>query len=505
MLRFCCGLAAPLAKDDILAYPVLMTSPTNSAVRFLLNGLSPVCVAAPPDMTVLQWLRTRRRLTGTKEGCAEGDCGACTVVVGEAENGALTWRPVNACIMMMGQLHGRLLVTVEGLADGEALHPVQSAMIERHASQCGFCTPGFVMSLFAAFRSGEAPQTQTIHDSIAGNLCRCTGYRPIVEAAHDALGAGGQDVYSAQEPQILAALEAIAAELDLICETPEGRFHAPTTKAALHAALRADPHARLISGGTDLALDVTKRHLRLPSLLSLGSIPAMRRIEVRDDEIVAGAAAPYADLLSALTLIDESFAVLLRRLGSRQIRSLGTIGGNLANASPIGDTPPALLALGARVRIDGVNGAREISLDDFYTGYRRTVLQPGEYIESVAIPRPGADAFFRVDKISRRFDQDISAVCGAFSFIRDGERIMAPRVAFGGMAATPARAKRTEEALAGAIFSNETLAQAQAAMAQDFAPISDFRASADYRLRTAQNLLARWRLAAMGLEMEAAQ
>ncbi|MDB5571389.1 MAG: FAD-binding molybdopterin dehydrogenase [Hyphomicrobiales bacterium] len=482
-----------------------MTSPTSSAVRFLLNGLAPVSVAAPPDMTVLQWLRTRRRLTGTKEGCAEGDCGACTVVVAQARDGALEWRPVNACIMMMGQLHGRLLVTVEGLADGEALHPVQSAMVERHASQCGFCTPGFVMALFAAFRSREAPQTETIHDSIAGNLCRCTGYRPIVDAAHDALSGGAGDAYSALEPQIVAALEDICAGPDLACVTPEGRFLAPSTREALHAALRDDPGARLIGGGTDLALEVTKRHARLPSLISLGALPHLARIEVRDHEIVAGAAATYADLLPALTLIDESLAILLRRLGSRQIRSLGAIGGNLANASPIGDTPPALLALGARVRIDGLNGPREVSLDDFYVGYRRTVLQPGDYIESVAIPRPRPGAFFRVDKISRRFDQDISAVCAAISFEREGARILAPRVAFGGMAATPARARRTEEALAGATFSNETLAKAKAAMAEDFAPISDFRASAGYRLRTAQNLLERWRLLALGADMEAAE
>ena len=464
----------------------------SNSVRFLLNGLTEVAAEAPPDLSVLQWLRTHRRLTGTKEGCAEGDCGACTIVLADAHESALNWRAANACILMMGQVHGKLLVTVEGLADGALLHPVQAAMVERHASQCGFCTPGFVMSLFAAYRQGEAPETEAIHDALAGNLCRCTGYRPIVDAARDALPSGGIDRFTPMEPAIVASLHAINNAGALDCVTKHGRFTVPRTRADLARELAANPEARIISGGTDLALDITKRHQRLPHLISLVSVPELRRIEVSDIEIIAGAAATYAELLPHLAMLDPSFEVLLRRLGSRQIRSLGTIGGNLANASPIGDTPPALLALGAFVRLESAAGSRELGLDDFFTGYRRTALQPGEFIESVRIPKPAHGALFRVDKISRRFDQDISAVCGAIAFsLRDG-LIHAPRIAVGGMAATPLRARHAEVAL----VETQSFERAADALAQDFQPLSDFRASADYRLQTAQNLFERWRLIA---------
>ncbi len=464
----------------------------SNSVRFLLNGLTEVAAAAPPDLTVLQWLRTHRRLTGTKEGCAEGDCGACTIVLADACDGGLHWRAANACILMMGQIHGKLMVTVEGLADGALLHPVQTAMVERHASQCGFCTPGFVMSLFAAFRQGAAPETEAIHDTLAGNLCRCTGYRPIVDAARDALSSGGIDRFTPMESAIAAALHAIDSAGPLDCVTPQGRFTAPRTKADLVRELETNPDARLICGGTDLALDVTKRHQRLPHLISLASVRELRRIEVSNSGIIAGATATYADLSPHLATLDPSFAILLRRLGSQQIRSMGAIGGNLANASPIGDMPPALLALGAFVRLESAAGVRELELDDFFVGYRRTVLQKGEFIESVRIPKPARSAMFRVDKISRRFDQDISALCGAIAFSMQDGLIRAPRIAFGGMAATPMRARHAEAAL----LETQSFERAADALAQDFQPLSDFRASAGYRLHTAQSLFERWRLIA---------
>ncbi|MBX9758208.1 MAG: xanthine dehydrogenase small subunit [Beijerinckiaceae bacterium] len=477
----------------------------SAKVRFLLNGLEEVAVAPAPDLTILQWLRTQRRLTGTKEGCAEGDCGACTIAVAEPRDGALAWLPANSCIMMVGQLHGRLLVTVEGLADGGELHPVQSAMVAHHASQCGFCTPGFVMSLFAAFRSGNRAEADGVHDSIAGNLCRCTGYRPIVDAALDALSQPRTDRFSDLKAQIAERLRAIAAGGALACASPEGRFVAPMTRAELTSALRNDPSARILAGGTDLGLDVTKRRQRQSSLISVNAVRELKLLEKRRGELVLGAAVTYADALPHLAAIDESIGVLLRRLGSSQIRALGTIGGNLANASPIGDTPPILIALGASVVIGGARGEREMALDEFFTGYRRTALEAGEFIDRIVIPLPGAGRFVRVDKISRRFDQDISAVCGAISFSRDGDTIRQPRIAFGGMAATPARARRAEQALDGAPFIAEAFAAAAQALREDFTPIDDFRASARYRMSAAQNLFERWFLIAGGAATEAAQ
>lgn len=477
----------------------------SASIRFLLNGLEEVSVAVAPDLTVLQWLRQSRRLTGTKEGCAEGDCGACTIAIAEARDGALIWAPANACIMLMGQLHARLLVTVEGLAEGENLHPVQKAMVAHHASQCGFCTPGFVMSLFAAWRGASSGDVEGIHDSIAGNLCRCTGYRPIVAAAQEAMAGPRADRFDALAADIVDRLKAISSARALTCATHEGKFIAPASRADFAAALNADPSARILAGGTDLGLDVTKRRQRQPSLISINAVQELKRIETRDGALVIGAAATYADALPHLARIDASVGVLLRRLGSTQIRALGTIGGNLANASPIGDTPPILMALGASVIVGSVRGEREVPLDEFFSGYRRTAMAKGEFIDRIVIPLPHANDFIRVDKISRRFDQDISAVCGAIAFRREGERIVAPRIAFGGMAATPARARTAEQALDGAMATRESFEAAARALAVDFTPIDDFRASAAYRIRVAQNLVRRWFLAASGALPEAAE
>jgi xanthine dehydrogenase small subunit len=291
----------------------------------------------------------------------------------------------------------------------------------------------------------------------------------------------------------------------LASATADSKFSAPRTRADLAAALRSDPSARILAGGTDLGLDVTKRRQRQPSLISINAVRELQLIETRDGALVIGAGVTYAQAMPHLAAIDPSIGVLLRRLGSAQIRALGTIGGNIANASPIGDTPPILMALGASVIVGGAQGEREIPLDEFFTGYRRTALEKGEFIDRVIIPRAGADCFVRVDKISRRFDQDISAVCGAIAFQRNGEFIASPRIAFGGMAATPARAKRAEAALDGAPMTQETFEAAAQALAADFAPIDDFRASAAYRMRAAQNLARRWFLIATGALLEAAE
>lgn len=467
-----------------------MTETAKDPLRFLLNGVETVTLNPAPDLTILEWLRNHRRLTGTKEGCAEGDCGACTVAIGEVDDGQLRFRAINACVAMTAQLHGKMLVTVEGLAQGKQLHPVQSAMVENHASQCGFCTPGFVMSLFARFHDQAPPELEEIHDTLAGNLCRCTGYRPIVDAAMQALGESRDDRFTGKIEDCIAELAKLDAPPTSV-NSADGETFLPQRRAQLNALLTQHPQAVLLAGGTDLGLDVTKRSKRWPLVISLQNVEELNTISADDRRLRIGAAANYSDIMPYFARFGESAMTLLRRLGSTQIRNLGTMGGNIANASPIGDTPPLLLALGATLHIDGVNGERTIAIDDCFTGYRKTALAAGEYIASIEIPYPQDNEFFYTEKISRRFDQDISAVCGAFWLRLENGLIADARIAYGGMAARPERAAHAEKALAGAPFATHSFEAAARALSQDFKPISDFRASANYRMTTAQNLLRR--------------
>ncbi|MGE3244933.1 MAG: xanthine dehydrogenase small subunit [Beijerinckiaceae bacterium] len=462
------------------------------SIAFLLNGLERVTLSPAPDLTILEFLRQQRRLTGTKEGCAEGDCGTCTVAIGEAQDGRLQWKAVNACIAMASQLDGKLLVTVEGLAEGAVLHPVQRAMVDNHASQCGFCTPGFVMALFARFHNGPYEDDSDIHDALAGNLCRCTGYRPIVDAARSALKGERADRFGAKEQEIVAALAGLADEPPRSASDGEGRTALPHSLAELKAALAKNPDAVLLAGGTDLGLDVTKRGKRWRSVVSLAGVGELTRIEAREDGLSIGAAATYADILPHLAPFGESVETLLRRLGSRQIRNLGTIGGNIANASPIGDTLPLLLALDARFLLDGTAGARSIAASDFFTGYRKTVLRSGEFIASIELDRLRENEGVRVDKISRRFDQDISAVCGAIFWRMEAGVLADVRIAFGGMADRPKRARSGEAALRGQPVSETAFETAAAVLSRDFSPLSDFRGSAAFRMTSAQNLMRAW-------------
>jgi xanthine dehydrogenase small subunit len=355
-------------------------------------------------------------------------------------------------------------------------------MVDCHASQCGFCTPGFVMALFAFQQSGEAAEEATIHDALAGNLCRCTGYRPIVDAARR-LGKPAEPRFT--DPAELPPRES----LTLAHGTQE--FWAPTSLGALLRIVGDHPGIHVLAGGTDLGLWVTKEHRPLDRVVSVTRVPELKRITVDDRAVTLGAAVTYTD---ALWVIDQkwpSLAELVRRIGSRQIRNLGTIGGNIANASPIGDMPPALIALGATLLLRTAAGAREIPLEAFFIDYRRTVLQPGEIIEAVKIPLPRPGELFRTYKVAKRWDQDISAVCGAFRLTLAGDQIRDARVAYGGMAATPRRAPTCEATLIGAPWSAETIEAAAVALADDYAPLTDLRATADYRLKVASNLLLR--------------
>jgi xanthine dehydrogenase small subunit len=465
------------------------------AVRFLLGHQPRELRKFDPNLTVLNWLRDVARRTGTKEGCAEGDCGACTVVLGELAGDRIRYRAVNACILFVPQLDGRQLITVEHLRgpDG-ALHPVQQAMVECHGSQCGFCTPGFVMSLFALYHEDPAPARQRILDALAGNLCRCTGYRPIVEAARRMYELGAGDQFSAREPKTIARLEAIRGGDRLAFAHAGKRCFAPRRVDDLAALCEHFPSACLLAGGTDVALWVTKQHRDLDTLIYVGEVEELRRLETTDSHLEIGAAVTYTDAIAALGARWPDFGELIRRLGSVQIRNSGTIGGNVANGSPIGDSMPALIALGAELVLRKGTLRRSMPLEDFYVDYRKTALQPGEFVELIRVPLPHAGDQFRCYKLSKRFDQDISALLGAFNLRLAKGRVADVRIAYGGMAAIPKRAIECEHALRGRPWIEATVAQARAALAREFAPISDMRASAAYRLLAAQNLLTKFHL-----------
>ena len=462
-------------------------------VRFLLGHEPREPRDIDPNLTVLKYLREAERRTGTKEGCAEGDCGACTVVLGELEGDRMRYRAVNACILFTPQLDGKQLITVEHLRrpDG-SLHPVQQAMVECHGSQCGFCTPGFVMSLFALYRSEQLPDRRRILDVLAGNLCRCTGYRPIVDAARRMYELGGDDQFSAREAETIAQLRALGRADRLAFAHAGKRYFAPRRIDDLAALCEQFPGASLLAGGTDVGLWVTKQHQDLDVLIYVGAVEELRRLVVTGTHLEIGAAVTYTDVMDVLAARWPDFGELIRRLGSVQIRNAGTIGGNVANGSPIGDSMPALIALGAELVLRKGAARRSMSLEDFYLDYRRTALQPGEFVELIRVPLPQAEQQFRCYKIAKRFDQDISALLGAFRLRLDRGRVADVRIAYGGMAAIPKRARGCEQALRGRPWTEATIARGREALAREFAPISDMRASAVYRLLAAQNLLTKF-------------
>jgi xanthine dehydrogenase small subunit len=461
------------------------------AVRFLLGHEARALRALDPNLTVLNYLREIERLRGTKEGCAEGDCGACTVVLGELDGERIRYRAVNACILFAPQLDGKQLITVEHLSPDGSLHPVQQAMVECHGSQCGFCTPGFVMSLFALYHEERAPARQRILDALAGNLCRCTGYRPIVDAGRRMHELGQDDQFSAREAETVARLKALGGER-LAFAYGGKRYFAPTRIDDLAALCEQFPSACLLAGGTDVGLWVTKQHRDLDTLIHVGAVEELQRLEVTARHLEIGAAVTYSDAMDAIGARWPDFGGLIRRLGSVQIRNSGTIGGNVANGSPIGDSMPPLIALGAELVLRKGGARRTMPLEDFYLDYRRTALEPGEFVELIRVPLPQAEQQFRCYKISKRFDQDISAVLGAFRVRLEAGKVADVRIAYGGTAAIPKRAIGCEQALLGRRWTEATIARGRAALARELAPISDMRASAAYRLLVAQNLLTKF-------------
>jgi len=432
-------------------------------ITFRLNG-EIVRTREPATRTLLDYLREGRGLCGTKEGCNEGDCGACTVMV-EDESGK---KPLNACILFLPQLHGKSVTTVEGLSKGDTLHPVQSAMIEEHGSQCGFCTPGFIMSMATAHARGETSH----EDILAGNLCRCTGYAPILRAA--------QKAESAPVPE---GFEHIPFAAPAVVQRPE-------TVDELAALYALRPTATLIAGATDVGLWVTKQMRDLDEVIFLNGVNDLKGITETDEALEIKAMTPIADLIALFKPYAPSLSEMFRRFASTQVRAAATLGGNIANGSPIGDSPPPLIAAGATVTLRKGEDQRTIPLEAFFIAYGKQDRQPSEFVESITVPKAGL-ANLAVYKLSKRFDQDISAVCGAFNIaVKDGI-VRSAVIAFGGMAGTPARARTVEAALIGQPWNEATIAAALPVFAEDYTPMSDMRASAGYRLTAAQNMLRR--------------
>lgn len=463
----------------------------RDAIRFWRNG-QPVEVSGfHPRTTLLDYLRLQERRVGTKEGCAEGDCGACTVAVGRMRGRRVHYEPVNACILLMGQVDGAEIVTVEDLTASGELHPVQSAMVAHHGSQCGFCTPGIVMSLFALYQEAERPLSRDgINDALAGNLCRCTGYRPIVDAALDACADAPRDFFSQANEKTAHGLSELVDGQDIHIGSEARFFSAPASEASLAALYARHPDATLVAGCTDVGLWITKGMAELEKIIWLGRVAGLDRIEDSAETLTIGATVTHAQAFASLGSIDPDLGELMRRFGSVQVRASGTVGGNIANGSPIGDLAPALMAMGSTLELRQGDKTRILPLDNFFVAYRKQDRLPGEFVRRIMVPKLKASEAFRAYKVSKRFDEDISAVMAAFKFTLDGRRIAAARIAFGGMAGIPKRALEMEAALAGVSLDDSSAwGKAMAAIARDYQPLDDHRASASYRATVARNLV----------------
>lgn len=475
-------------------------------IRFCLNGQWVEESDIDPNWTILRYLRTNKRQLAAKEGCAGGDCGACSILVGDLNSDAqFEYQAINGCIALVGSLHGKYVVTVEGLKETEQMHPVQQAMVDKHGSQCGFCTPGIVSALTALhFNRSQQSASQVsdhdIHVALSGNLCRCTGYRSIMDAAHamfeyPALSA---DAIINQASVVQFDPAAMKQGTQPSLESQGRRLFVPQSEFELQTLLADYPDAKIWAGGTDLGLEITQQFKQFDCIISLHQIASLKAVTQSQKEIRLGAMVTYSEAETVLEKSFPSFVQLIERIGSRQIRNLGTLGGNVANGSPIGDTPPVLFALNAKLVLASKQGEREIAIQDFYHGYKQTDLKAGEYLKALVLPKLTPEQSLHIYKISKRKDDDISAVLMASLIEHDGQSISTARVACGGMAATPSHAMKTEQALTGKPFALASFEAASECIAQDFSPIKDVRATKEYRLTVAKNLVIKTGLECLG-------
>ena len=469
-------------------------------IQFIRGGEVVALANVPPSRTLLEVLREDLGCTGTKEGCGEGDCGACTVVVGEAEGGRIRYRAVNSCIKLAHSIDGQALWTVEDVAAGDGtLHPAQEALVQCHGSQCGFCTPGFVMSLFGIYQNhvcqGNPVTRELAQQDLSGNLCRCTGYRPIFDAAQQMAALPAVQVNEAE----------LLSKLELLAQTRKGleadlSYNAPQTLAGLLAARAAHPEAQLVAGCTDVGLWVTKMHMQFGQVLDVTRVEELRRVEHYGHHVAIGAAVTLSDAFAALVADRPQLQTFAQRFAGLPVRNAGTLGGNVANGSPIGDSMPLLIALGANVVLMSVRGHRELPLEQLYTGYRKNVMAKDEVLAWIKVPKPVPGEMFKFYKISKRYDDDISAVCLAVRLQVEGGKVVSASIGAGGVAATPVRAVQTEAALTGQPWTQETVRRAITTLRAEFSPISDMRASGAYRSEVLGNLLQRFWLESQGLQ-----
>ncbi len=470
----------------------------RNEIRFLLNDRTVHLTDVGASDTLLDYLRLDQQLRGTKEGCAEGDCGACTVLVGRLLNGELIYESVNACIRFVGSLDACHVVTIEHLrGKNGALHPVQQAMVECHGSQCGFCTPGIVMSLYGLWMTNPAPDNHAIEKALQGNLCRCTGYAPIVRAAKaaSANGNSNDDALVRERSKVLAKLNALADGHRVECGPDDNRIIVPADAEDLAAALDQYPDATIVAGSTDVGLWVTKFMRDISPAVFIGNVTELQKIEVADGTISIGAGVTYTQAFDTISQHIPQLSGFWERIGGEQVRNMGTVGGNVANGSPIGDTPPPLIALGATVTLRKSGERRTLPVEKFFIAYGKQDRQAGDFVERIDIPIPSDNDRFAAYKISKRRDEDISSVCAAIRLTVDANgKTTAAVICYGGMAATPKRAENAEKALIGRILDEQSIDAAMSSLKQDFQPITDMRATAEYRMMSAKNLLKRFLL-----------